>query len=327
MPRLPHPLLLAAIVAAAGTQALAQTPAQAFPSKAVRLVVPFPAGGSTDTVTRVVAKRLSEDWGQPVIVDNRAGAGGTIGVKEVLRAPADGHTLLFTPMGAVSIAPLLYKDVGYKASDLAPVAVLFRAPFFLMAPTTSRFKTAQELLNAGKTDRPPMYGSSGNGALSHVLGEALNQAAGTAFTHVPYKGGSPLLQSLTVDETQWALLQAADAKNLVDAGKLKPLMALSARRAQPWPEAPTTEELGLKGLNLRMWNGVFAPPGTPPELVQQLNRKIVAVLGEPGVKARLDAMAVDEKDADTSPEAFRQQIAQEVAAFVRVLATTPIKVD
>lgn len=315
--------MLAAVVAATWSPAHAQ----GFPGKPVRLVVPFPAGGSTDVVTRVVAKRLSEDWGQPVIVDNRAGAGGTIGVKEVLRAPADGHTLLFTPMGAVSIAPLLYKDVGYKASDLVPVAVLFRAPFFLMVPTTSTFKSAQALLSAGKSDRAPMYGSSGNGALSHVLGEALNQAAGTSFQHVPYKGGAPLLQSLTVDEAQWGLLQAADARNLVDAGKLKPLIALSGRRAQPWPEAPTTEELGLKGLNLRMWNGVFAPPGTPADVVQQLNRKIVAILGEPGVKARLDAMAVDEKDADTSPEAFRQQIAQEVSAFTKVLSTTPIKVD
>lgn len=316
---------LAALVAGALTQAHAQ--AQTFPTKPMRLVVPFPAGGSTDVVTRVVAKRLSEDLGQPVIVDNRAGAGGTIGVKDVLRSAADGHTLLFTPMGAVSIAPLLYKDVGYKASDLEPVAILFRAPFFLMVPTTSKFKTPQELLAAGKSDRAPMYGSSGNGALSHILGEAINQAARTSFTHVPYKGGAPLLQSLTVDETQWALLQAADGRNLVEAGKLKPLMALSSQRAQPWPDAPTSEELGLKGVNLRMWNGVFAPPGTPVELIQQLNRKIIAILAEPDVQTRLRAMAVDESNGVNTPAAFRSQIVQEVATFSKILSTTQIKVD
>lgn len=307
--------------------AVSQVHAQAFPNKPMRLVVPFPAGGSTDVVTRVVAKRLSEDLGQPVIVDNRAGAGGTIGVKDVLRSPADGHTLLFTPMGAVSIAPLLYKDVGYKASDLEPVAVLFRAPFFLMVPTTSKFKSAQALMSAGKSDRAPMFGSSGNGALSHILGEAINQAAGTSFTHVPYRGGAPLLQSLTVDEAQWGLLQAADGKNLVDAGKLKPLMALSGQRAQPWPDAPTSEELGLKGLNVRMWNGVFAPPGTPAEVIQQLNRKIVAILAEPEVQARLRAMVVDESNGVNSPSAFRSQIAQEVGIFSKILSTTQIKVD
>lgn len=323
MAGLPRFYVLVAILLGALTHAHAQ----GFPSKPVRLVVPFPAGGSTDTVTRVVAKRLSEDWGQPVIVDNRAGAGGTIGVKEVLRSPADGHTLLFTPMGAISIAPLLYKDVGYKAGDLEPVAILFRAPFFLVVPATSKFKSAQELLRAGKSDRPPMYGSSGNGALSHILGEAINQAAGTSFAHVPYRGGAPLLQSLTVDEAQWGLLQAADAKNLVEAGKLKPLMALSSQRAQPWPDAPTSDELGLKGINLRMWNGVFAPQGTPAEVVQELSRKIVAVLAEPEVQTRLRAMAVDESNGVNTPSAFRNQIAQEVTVFSKILATTPIKVD
>lgn len=301
--------------------------AQAFPSKAIRLVVPFPAGGSTDTVTRVVAKRLAEDYGQAVIVDNRAGAGGTIGVKEVLRAPADGHTLLFTPMGAVSIAPLLYKDVGYKASDLEPIAVLFRAPFFLIAPSSTKFKTPQQLLTAGKTSAPPYFGSSGNGSLSQILGEALNQTAGTSFIHVPYKGGAPLLLSLGADETQWALLQAADSKSMVDSGKLKPVMVLSAQRAQPWPDVPTSDELGLKGLNIRVWNGVFAPPGTPVEVIQALNKKIVAILAEPDVQTRLKAMVVDESNGVNTPAEFRKQISQEVANFTKIISATQIKVD
>lgn len=316
-------------VLAAALAVVMATPlsAQTFPSKTLRLVVPFPAGGSTDAITRVVGKRLSEELGQAVIVDNRSGAGGTIGVKEVLRAPADGHTLLFTPMGAVSIAPLIYKDVGYKAADLEPVAVLFRAPFFLMVPVSSKFNSAQDLLRAGKSSNAPMFGSSGNGALSHIMGEAINQTARTSFTHVPYKGGAPLLLSLAADETQWALLQAADAKSQVDGGKLKPLLVLSSQRSKPWTNVPTSDELGLKGLNLRVWNGVFAPPGTPAEVVQLLNRKIVAILGEPDVQARLRAMVVDEGDGVNSPTAFRAQIAEEVTVFSKIISSTQIKVD
>lgn len=298
-----------------------------YPSKPIRAVVPFPPGGSTDTVTRLVGNRLSVELGQPVIVENKPGAGGSLGVKEVLKAPADGHTLLFTPMGAISIAPSLYENIGYKAGDLAPVAVLFRAPFFLTVAQDSPFQTAQELLEAGKSERPPMYGSSGNGALSHVLGEALNQAAGTSFGHVPYKGGAPLLKAVSANEAQWALLQAADSKGFVDAGRLKPLMVLSSNRSRPWPEVPTSEELGLKGMDLRMWNGVFAPSGTPTEIIDILNQKISAILAEPEIQARLQSMAVDDPEDENDPDAFRRQISREAEAFAKIIADNNLKVN
>jgi tripartite-type tricarboxylate transporter receptor subunit TctC len=303
----------------------AQAHAQAYPAKPVRLVVPFSPGGSTDTVTRIVAKRLAEELGQPVVVDNKPGAGGTIGVKEVVRAAPDGHTLLFTAMGPVAITPSLATNTGYKSSDLAPVAVLFRASFFLLVPATSKFESAQQLLAAGKNAQAPMYGSTGNGALSHVMGEALSKASGSQFVHVPYKGGAPLLQALATDEVQWALMQASDAKNMVEAGRLKPLLSLSDARSQPWAHVPSAGELGLKGLNFRVWNGVFAPLGTPPAIVDLLNRKIVAILSEPAIRARLDSLLLEVDPA--KPAAFQQEIARETEVFARIIREGNMKAD
>src|SRR5690606_8738682 len=166
----------------------------------------------------------------------KAGAGGVIGVREVAQATPDGYTLLFAPMGAISIAPSLYPNVGYRATDMEPIANLFTAPFFLTVSEDAPFKNAQELVEAGKTDLPPMYGSSGNGALSHVLGEAFNQAADTKFQHVPYKGGAPLLKAIVANEVQWAFLQAADSRSFVEAGRMKPVLVLSDERSKPWED-------------------------------------------------------------------------------------------
>ncbi len=318
------------VLAAIGTGVLLQGVAQpSYPHGPVTLVVPFPAGGSQDGAARLIGKRLQDELGHTIVVENRAGAGGGIGVQAVASAAPDGHTLLITSNGPLAIIPHLYKTARYTAADLTPIAMLFTAPFFVTVPAQSPYRTARDWLASGKASAAaaPMYGSTGSGNASHVVAEMINLAAGTKFPHVPYKGGAPLTTALISGEIAWALQMAVDSKPFVDAGKLRPLAVLSARRSAPWPDVPTLEELGIRSLDYGSWSALLAPARTPRPIVDLLNQKVCKILLEPEVAGKFRSLAAEPGLPTNTPERLGEIIAAESRAFRQAIIDAKVQVD
>lgn len=314
----------------ATTAALGAMPvhAQQYPSRPITFVVPFPPGGSQDSMARLFGKRIHEELGQPVIVQNRPGAGGGIGALSVAKAPADGYTFLVTSNGPVNIIPSLYKSAGYTLRDFTGVAMFFTAPFFLVVPASSPFKSVQELLERGRQKNEPLnYGSTGSGNMSQIASEMINGAAGTAFVHVPYKGGAPLTTALISGEVQWALQQSVDAKPQVDAGRIRPLAVLSLKRSEPWPQVPAMVELGIHGLETESWSGLVAPAGTPRQIIVLMNQTINRILQEQAVSGRLRDVGATPGMPTNTPEAFDSLLARETALFAKAIRDGNIKAD
>ncbi|MDO8278310.1 MAG: tripartite tricarboxylate transporter substrate binding protein [Burkholderiaceae bacterium] len=300
---------------------------KSFATKPVRLVIPFPAGGATDVVGRIVGQRLAERLGQPVVVDNRAGSGGGVGTRFVANSDPDGHTLLLTAMGPISIGPTLNPNSGYNVSDLAPVAVVFSYPMLIFVAQNSPYKTLKELIERGKPGRgnPLMYGSSGIGALSHLGGEMVNAAAGTNFQHVPYKGGAPLMLALLSGEVQWALIGTADAKPQND--KLRPLMVLAKERSAYYPNTPTSKESGFQDLEPFLWVGVLVSGKTPKPIVAYLNKTITEILQEPAIAARIKDLSADIGIPNNTPENFAAMIKAETPIYAKIIKATGAKAE
>ncbi|NUZ06096.1 Bug family tripartite tricarboxylate transporter substrate binding protein [Piscinibacter koreensis] len=303
--------------------------AQSFPTKQVRLVIAFPPGGATDVVGRILARRLSDEFGQQVIVDNRAGAGGGLGTQSVARSEPDGHTLVFTVAGPITAVPHVNKDVGYRMSDLAPIAIVFRSPLLLVVPSTSPIRTLPDLLVRGKpaNGQPAAYGSSGVGALSHLGSEMLNVAAGTSFVHVPYKGTPGTLQALLAGDIQWALATGNDSKGNLEAGKLRPLAVMSEKRSALFPSVPSMAELGLEGLDLDTWFGLFAPARTPQPTLDLLHRTVKKILGEPEFAARMRELGGETPTDANTPAAITAGLQKESAELQRIVKVLDIKAN
>lgn len=320
--------LLACLIACAAAALPGTAGAQAsFPSKPIRLVIPFPPGGSTDIVGRILAKRMGEEYGQQVIVENRAGAGGGLGTLQVVRADPDGHTLVMVPAGPITVIPHVNKDIGYRMSDLVPVAMVFRSPFLLVVSQASPHKALGDLLERGKPGQgaPAAYGSSGVGALSHLGSEMLNAAAGTAFLHVPYKGTPGTLQALMAGDIQWALVTGNDGKGPVEGGKLRALAVMSQKRSALFPQVPAMGELGLKNLDLEVWFGLFAPARIPPATLEQLNRTVRKILAEPEFGTRMREFGGEVPLEPNTPVAVQAYLDRESAAFGAVVRQVGIK--
>ena len=308
--------------------ALAQTPA--FPSKPMRIIVPYPAGGATDVSARLVAARLQEELKQNVIVDNRPGASGNLGMAALLQSPADGHTMAMSLTGMLSINPTTYSKAGFTAADVLPVARVMLAPLMLVVPADSPWKTVQDLATAGKAAGKGglPYGSTGAGGISHVASELVNAAANGNFTHVPYRGGAPLVQALLTSEVRWGLLGTADARAQIQAGKLKALGQLRATRSELWPDVPTLTEQGLRGgVDFDMWFGLVVPAKTPPAIVALLNQKVAQIVAEPEFRRRLNEIGGVPPTAGNSIEAFNEVIQRELAILPKTAMELGLKLD
>jgi len=319
-------LIGSALVAAA--PALAQT--AGFPSKPMRIIVPYPAGGATDVSARLVAQRLQEELKQNVIVENRPGASGNLGMVALLQSPADGHTLAMSLTGMLSINPTTYSKAGFTAADMAPVARVMLAPLVLVVPLDSPWKTVQDLVSAGKAAGKGglPYGSTGAGGISHVASELVNAAADGNYTHVPYKGGAPLVQALLTGEVRWGLLGTADARAQIQAGKLKALGQLRATRSELWPDLPTLTEQGLRGgVDFDMWFGLVAPAKTPPAIVAMLNQKVAQIVTEPEFRRRLAELGGVSPTNGNTIEAFNAVIQQELAVLPKKALELGLKLD
>jgi tripartite-type tricarboxylate transporter receptor subunit TctC len=264
--------------------------AQAWPAaKPVTLLVPFPPGGSTDAIARLLGTKLQEQLGGSFIVDNRAGAGGTIGTAMVKRAAPDGYTVLVTSLGPLVIGPHLLKNVGYDPTkDLDFISVAVQAPNVLVVPAASKHKTMADVLTFLKANPEKMsFASSGNGSSDHITAELFWQQTGTNGLHIPYKGGGPAMSDLIGGQVDASFVNINTALPQIKAGKLRALGVTSAKRSPVQPEVPTMDELGIKGVQVYSWQAVAAPKGLPADIKAKLHGAIVAALNSAEVKPKL----------------------------------------
>ena len=273
--------------------------AQPFPAKPVRILVPFPAGGTTDIVARLVGQRMSETLGQPVLVENRAGAGGTIAAGEVARSAPDGYTLLIhnVTFPIASVAAALANRATYNVdTDFAGVSIAVYVPFVWTAHPGVPGKDLAELMKHLQKDRSLRYtyGSTGPGSTMHILGEALARDAKIEMTHIPFKGAAPLKQELIAGRVNIGGDQLSSSLGDIKAGKLKALATSASRRIPELPDVPTVRELGYPVLEADGWNGFFAPAKTPREVLDRLNREVASAVKHPEVSKRLREMAAEE---------------------------------
>lgn len=292
---MPHPrrhLLSRCIATAGALAALAIAPQaqaqEAWPSKPIRLVVPFAPGGSTDVIARMLGQKLSQLWGQSVVVENRAGAGGNVGADVVAKAMPDGYTLLFAS-GSVTINPQLYKRMPFDTKkDLVPITNVAQGPMLVVVPENSPAKSLKDLIAMAKAKPGSLnFGSAGVGSQVHMAAENLADAAGIDINHVPYKGEAPAYTDLIGGQTQLMVGNFAAASALLGNGRLRALAVTSPQRSPLLPQVPTAAESGLKGFENIGWFGLLAPAGTPPEVLSRVQRDTVKMLGETETKARL----------------------------------------
>ena len=301
--------------------------AQAFPNKPVRLVVPFPPGGPLDTVGRALAQKLTEAWGQSVIVDNRPGAGGNIGADLVAKAAPDGYTVVMGALSTHAVNPSLYAKMPYDAvKDFAPITLVAITPNVLVVNPSLPVNSVRELIAYAKANPGKLaFGSGSNGSAGHLAGELFKADTGTDLLHVPFKGAAPAMQALLSGDIQMMFDNLASASAQVKAGKLKALAVTTARRSPLAPDLPTMAESGVPGFDISTWFGLLAPAGTPPEIVGRWNAEVGRILRTPEMRERLTAMGAE--PAPDTPAEFAQFIASEAAKYARIVKVSGAKPD
>jgi tripartite-type tricarboxylate transporter receptor subunit TctC len=313
------------LVALAALPTLAS--AQAWPSKPIRWVVPFAPGGTTDILARTVGEKLGAALGQPVIVENRPGAGGGVGADFVAKAPPDGYTLVGGTISTHAINASLYKSLPYDpVRDFVPITLIARLPNLLVINPSVPAKNVAELVALMKAN-PGKYtfASSGNGTSQHLSGELFKSIAGVDMQHVPYKGSPPALQDVVGGQVTMTFDNITTAWPLAKAGNLRALAVTTAQRSAVAPEIPTMAEAGLPGYEIGSWQGVFAPAGTPPEIVRRLNTEIVRILKTPEVHDKLVALGAE--PVGNSVEEFSALVKSEVAKWGEVVKRSGARVD
>jgi tripartite-type tricarboxylate transporter receptor subunit TctC len=293
--------------------------------KPVRILVGFPPGTTADVIVRLMAPKMAEGLGQPVVVENRPGAGSSIAAEAAARAPADGGTLLASTI-ANTINPALYKLAFDFARDLAPVALLAEAPGLLVAAADFPAASVRDLIAAAKAAPGTiLYGSSGNGTVTHLYGELFNLGTGVKLGHVPYKGSSQAVTDLLGGRIQLLFTPASTVVPQVRAGKIKALGAIGQKRLAALPEVPTLAESGVAGFESGLWFGLNAPGATPRAAIERLNREVLRVLALPEIRAQLAAQSIEA--AAGSPEQFGELIRADTAKWARVVNAAGIKAE
>ncbi|MGH6625915.1 MAG: Bug family tripartite tricarboxylate transporter substrate binding protein [Burkholderiaceae bacterium] len=300
--------------------------AQAWPSKPIKVIVNFPPGGAADQIARAITVPLQEALGQPVVVDNRAGAGGNIGGEAAAKSPPDGYTLLLTSGGLVSINPAIYPKMSFNPSkDIIPVAAAARVLVFLEVKPTLPVKDAKEFIAYVKANPGKLtYGSPGNGSSPHLAGEMFKDMANVFAVHVPYRGAAPAMQDLLGGQVDF-MFDPGIGLNHVRAGKLRLLAVGSPTRSPLFPDVPTLNEIGLKGFDADTVFGFYAPAGLPAEIVTRLNREINKILGTQAVKDRIAALGGEV--APMSPAEFGAKAHEDTARFGKLIRERQIKGD
>jgi tripartite-type tricarboxylate transporter receptor subunit TctC len=316
-------MALATAAAAFGSPAQAD----AWPTRPVTIVVPFVPGGGTDIGTRIVAQKLSELWHQPVIVDNRGGAGGNVGLDIVSRAKPDGYTLVTGNVGTQSINPTLYKKLSYNPDTaFTPIGLFAELPFVLVATNSLPVKNAQELVALAKAQPDKLtYASSGIGGSPHLSGETFKIATGTKILHVPYKGGGAAISDLIAGNVHLLFASVLELSGHVKAGKLKALAIAGKQRVSALPDVPTLAESGISGAESGSWLGMLAPAGTPQPVIDKVSHDLQKVIAMPDVQQQLLAQGAVAKGG--TPAEFAQLIASDRKRYARIIVENNLSAD
>ena len=301
--------------------------AQPYPSKPVRLVAGFPPGGAADLLARVMADKLSAAMGQPFVVENRPGAGGTIGADAVAKAPPDGYTLLLGVTASQTIAPSIYKSLPYDAArDFKPVALVATIPVVLVVHPSIPAHNARELVAVAKAASAPMqFASSGSGAIPHLAGELFQLSQGVKLQHVPYKGAALAMADLLAGRVQLMFDNLPTVLAHIRSGKLRALAVAGNKRARALPDLPMLAEAGVPGVEVGSWFGVLVPGGTPDATVATLAREVARAVGSEDAKARMDSMGAE--PAYLGPEAFAELIRAETGKWAKLVKATGAQAD
>jgi len=319
-------LALAAILAASAALATSTARDDDYPSRPIKLIVPYAAGGGADSVARIVAKRVSETIGQPIIIENRGGAGSIIGTEVVQKADPDGYTLLLGQSGPISINPAIYRNLRYDpVKDFAPVTMTTAYPYVLVVNPKLPAKDLREFVALAKA-RPGEfnYGTTGVGAANHLVSELFNGKAGLKMTHIPYRGTALAVTDLIAGQVTMVFADPISALAHIQAGTLRALAVTSKERSPVAPEVPTIAESGYPGFDAIAWHGILAPAKTPPAIIKKLNDEIVKALKDPDTKALLEKQAM--QTIGDTPEAFAAFIGQDIAIWKEVATQANVEV-
>jgi tripartite-type tricarboxylate transporter receptor subunit TctC len=320
-------LVLPLLAAATLLPAAASAQAQNWPNRSIRWISPFAPGGGADITSRAIAQRLSVTLGQQVVVDNRGGAGGMLGVELGAKSPPDGYTVTLGTIGPIAINPSLYKKMNYDPlRDLIAVTQAANALNVLVVHPSLPARSVKELVALAKA-RPGQlnYGSSGPGATDHLAGELFNALTGAKMVHVPYKGGAPAMLDLVSGNVQVVFSTVSTAIGAIESKRVRALGMTGNQRFELMPELPTVAEAGLKGFEVNNWYGVFLPAGTPREIVNRLHAEVVKALAQPEVKKRLIESGI--VATSSTPEAFAAFVKAETAKWAKVIRDANISVD
>ncbi|TMG84559.1 MAG: tripartite tricarboxylate transporter substrate binding protein [Betaproteobacteria bacterium] len=300
---------------------------QAYPSRPIRLVVPFPPGGSLDVVARAIGQKLTDAWGQPVIIDNRPGAGGNIGADLVAKSAPDGYTILEGALSTHAVNVSLYAKMPYDPiKDFVPITLVAVTPNVLVVHPSVPVNSVPELVAYAKAHPGKLsFGSGSNGSAGHLAGELFKTEAGVNMVHIPYKGGAPAMQDLLGGQIQLMFDNLANSMQQVRAGKLKALAVTTARRSPLVPELPTLAETGLPGFDIYTWWGFMAPAGTPREIVAKWNAEVARILNTPEMKSFFAQQGAE--PAPTSPDEFAALIRSEIPKYAKIIKASGAKVD
>ena len=316
--------LWAAIAAAAPPSS--PSVATAYPEKPIRVVVPYPAGGTADAVPRIIAEKLRAKWGQPVIVDNRPGAGGNLGAAEVARAEPDGYTLMSTPPGPLAINGSLYKSLSYDPRKFVPVSVVASMPNVLAVRTTLPATSVRELIAMAKANPGKLtYASQGSGSTSHLTAHLFQQMAGVTLLHVPYKGTAPALTDLVGGRVDMFFDNISSSLSQYRAGRIKVLAVATSSRVASLREVPTIAESGLPGFQSGTWMAFAAPPNTPARIATAISRGIAEAVRDPGVRTRLAELGAE--PIGNTPEEMAAFVAEEAARWRKVIESANVTVE
>jgi tripartite-type tricarboxylate transporter receptor subunit TctC len=297
-----------------------------YPAKAIKIVVGFPPGGATDLAARLVANKLQAAWGQPVVIENKPGGGSNIGTEQVVRAPADGYTLLLgTIANATNMS--IYKNLSYNTlRDLAPISLIQRAPSILVVTPSLPARNLNELIALAKS-RPGQlsFASSGAGGSPHLAGELLKMRAGIDIIHVPYKGAAPALQDTIAGVVSMGFKTALSCIPHIQSGRLRAIAVASRQRLPQVPNVPTMAEAGMPDFEVSSWNGLMAPAATPADIVNKLSAEVARIMAMPDVRETFSAQATEA--VSSTPEEFRKYVASEIDRWGKVVQASGARID
>jgi tripartite-type tricarboxylate transporter receptor subunit TctC len=306
--------------------AWAQPAAEAYPSKPIRLILPFPPGGGTDIIGRILSERMGADLGQPVVLENRGGAGGNVGAEAAARSAPDGYTIVLVAP-SLAISPSLYKKLNYDpVKDLTPIGLVAIVPNVLVIHPSVPAQTLAEFIALAKARPEAMnFGSGGSGTSNHLAGELFNIQAGVKLVHVPYKGVNLAMNDLIAGQVQLVVIGISAAAPQIKAGRLRALAVVAPRRSPALPDVPTVAEAGLPNFEVTTWYGLLAPAGTPKAIIARLNASLARAMHAPEMQERLAAVATD--PVTSTPEEFGELIKREMAKWGQVVREAGLQAD